>query len=153
MAAATAINAVRFSSLAAAMCDREGGKRALAESGPLLTPKSRWTEKSEPSLQFEKSSGEEFCDDSPDEASGIGDVAEAGASGRNAVAVSSRFVQKFAGLGMLRSGGMVEVGVERKLVLSGVSGSDERSERLMARFSWRESLTLKLLLSLLLLGP
>lgn len=57
---------------------------------------------------------------------------------------------------MLRSGGMAPgdvIDVDEKLVLSVVSGSDDLSERLMARFSCRKSWTLRLLLSLLLLGP
>ena len=79
----------------------------------------------------------------------------AGANGRKAVGVPSLLGQNAAGFGMLRSAGIAPgdvVDVDEKLVLSVVSGSD-LSERLMARFSCRKSWTLRLLLSLLLLGP
>ena len=107
----------------------------------------------EPSLQFEKSRGDEFCDESLDEVPAVawGGVAR----GRNPK--SSRFGQKaVAGLGMFsRAGGCWPSGeTELKFVLRGIRGSEDLMDRLMARVSWAlRSEMLWLLLSLLLLGP
>ncbi len=106
-----------------------------------MLAKSLCTEYSEPSLQLEKSSGEEFCDESPDEGAAGDDDA---ASGRNPVDDKSLcFCQNALGLGMLSSGPIGVPVEEEKFVLSGVSGSQDLMDRLIARLSWtRRSLML-----------